>query len=162
MSKMSQKEAVFQAVSSVLKESGISVEEGTNVNTHMTKELRAQVNLILLEGFKSGSIEIEREYSDSELKAYVSGLQSNWLRKDKRLNGGTSYIAKNPGSRVGSSDPQLKTMRILLSTLTTEAEKAEVQSYIDARINEINAVKVKKANIDYNLLPADLAAKFQK
>jgi hypothetical protein len=162
MSKMSQKEAVFQAVSSVLKESGISVEEGTNVNTHMTKELRAQVNSILFEGFKSDKIELDRVYSDSELKAYVSGLQSNWLRKDKRLNGGISYIAKNPGSRVGSSDPQLKAMRALLSTLTTEAEKAEVQSYIDARVNEINAAKVKKVNIDYNSLPADLAAKFQK
>jgi hypothetical protein len=162
MSKMSQKEAVFQAVNSVLKESGISVEEGTNVNTHMTKELRAQVNSILFEGFKSGSIEIEREFSDSDLKAYVSGLQSNWLRKDKRLNGGTSYIAKNPGSRVGSSDPQLKAMRTLLSTLTTEEEKAEVQGYIDARVQEINASKAKKVTIDYNSLPADLAAKFAK
>lgn len=162
MSKMSQKEAVFQAVNSVLKESGISVEEGTNVNTHMTKELRAQVNSILFEGFKSGSIEIEREFSDSDLKAYVSGLQSNWLRKDKRLNGGTSYVAKNPGSRVGSSDPQLKAMRTLLSTLTTEEEKAEVQGYIDARVQEINASKAKKVTIDYNSLPADLAAKFAK
>lgn len=162
MSKMSQKEAVFQAVNSVLKESGITVEEGSNVNTHMTKELRAQVNSILFEGFKSGSIEIEREFSDSDLKAYVSGLQSNWLRKDKRLNGGTSYIAKNPGSRVGSSDPQLKAMRTLLSTLTTEEEKAEVQGYIDARVQEINASKAKKVTIDYNSLPADLAAKFNK
>lgn len=154
MNKMSQKEAVFQAVCNVTGHKG----EGT---VSISKEQRAQVNAILFEGFRAGSIELDREYTDSDLKGYVSGLQSNWLRKDKRLNGGVQYAAKNPGSRAGSTDPQLKAMRALLSTLTDETERAEVQSYIDAKISEINATKQAKV-VDFSALPADLAAKFNK
>jgi hypothetical protein len=123
----------------------------------MTRELRSQVNQVLFEGFRSGSVELDREFNDSDLKAYVSGLQSNWLRKDKRLNGGAKYSAKNPGSRIGSSDPSLKAMRALLTTLTTESYRAEVQAAIDTRVSEIQASKVKKVTIDTSVLPAELA-----
>lgn len=156
MSKMSQKEAVFSAVTSVLNENNITVSEGTDVSTLMTRELRSQVNQVLFEGFRKGSVELDREYSDTDLKGYVSGLQSNWLRKDKRLNGGLKYTAKNPGSRIGSSDPQLKAMRALLTTVSTDADRAEVQSAIDARVGEIQALKVKKVTIDASVLPAAL------
>jgi len=162
MSKITQKEAVFNAVTSVLSENNVEVLEGTDVNTLMTKEYRAQVNAILFEGFRGETIELDRQFTDSDLKGYVSGLQSNWLRKDKRLNGGIAYVAKNPGSRVGSSDPSLKAMRTLLSTLTTDADKSEVQTAIDSRILAIQASKVKAVSIDYSVLPADLAAKFIK
>ncbi len=154
MSKMSQKEAVFTAVCNVTGFTG----EGQVV---ISKEQRSQVNAILFEGFRSNSIELDREYTDSDLKSYVSGLQSNWLRKDKRLNGGTQYVAKNPGSRAGSADPSLKAMRALMSTLTDASEIAEVQSHIDARINEIAATKQAKT-VDFSALPADLQAKFSK
>lgn len=156
MSKMSQKEAVYSAVTSVLAENNIEVSEGTDVSTLMTRELRSQVNQVLFEGFRNGSVELDREYNDSDLKAYVSGLQSNWLRKDKRLNGGAKYTAKNPGSRLGSSDPQLKAMRALLTTDISAEEKAEVQQYISARVSEIQASKVKKVTIDTSVLPAAL------
>ena len=158
--KSTQKEAVFTAVVNVLAQEGISIVEGQPVA--MTKEYRAQVNNILFEGFKNGTIELDREFNDSDLKGYVSGLQSNWLRKDKRLNGGIQYVAKNPGSRAGSGDPSLKAMRTLMSTLTTDSDKAEVQSHIDARLSEIQASKAKSVTIDYSVLPADLAAKFSK
>jgi hypothetical protein len=151
---MNQKEAVFQAVCNVTGHKG----EG---QVNISKEQRAQVNQILFESFRSDSIELDRQYDDSQLKAYVSGLVSNWLRKDKRLNGGITYVAKNPGSRAGSADPQLKAMRTLLSTLTDESEKAEVQGHIDARIAEINATKITKV-IDFSALPAELRAKFSK
>jgi len=160
MSKQSQKEAVFTAVVNVLAQENISIVEGQPVA--MTKEYRALVNNILFEGFRNGTIELDREFSDSDLKGYVSGLQSNWLRKDKRLNGGIQYVAKNPGSRAGSGDPSLKAMRTLMSTLTTDADKAEVQSHIDTRLSEIQASKAKSVTIDYSVLPADLAAKFSK
>jgi hypothetical protein len=127
----------------------------------ISKEQRSQVNAILFEGFRSGKITIEREFSDSDLKSYVSGLQSNWLRKDTRLNGGIKYTAKNPGSRAGSTDPQLKAMRALLTTDISAEEKAEVQTYIDARVNELAATKQAKV-VDFSALPADLAAKFRK
>lgn len=155
MSKISQKEAVFTAITSVLTENNISFNESTNIGTLMNRELRAQVNTILFEGFRKGTIELEGNPSDSELKGYVSGLQSNWLRKDKRLNGGSKYSAKNPGSRVGSSDPQLKAMRALLNTLTVEADRIEVQSAIDTRVSQIQVSRIKTA-IDTSSLPASL------
>ncbi len=154
MSKMSQKEAVFQAVRNVMGE-----QDGAYAPT---KEQRAQVNSILFEGFRSGTIELDREFSDTDLKSYVSGLQSNWLRKDKRLNGGVAYVAKNPGSRAGSGDASLKAMRALRSTLTIESEIAEVDAAIATRLAEISVAKKKTVTVDYSALPAELAAKFQK
>lgn len=154
MGTMNQKEAVFVAVCNVTGHTGDNAVE-------ISKEQRAQVNAILFEGFRAGTITLDREFNDAELKAYVSGLQSNWIRKDKRLNGGTNYIAKNPGSRAGSGDPQLKAMRALLSTLQSDSDKAEVQKHIDARVSEIAVSKPAKT-IDYSVLPADLAAKFSK
>lgn len=162
MSKQTQKEAVFSAVTSVLKEAGVKVNEGTNFATQMTRELRAQVTSILVEGFSSGNIELAKEFSsEADLRAYCSGLTSNWLRKDSRMNGGTKYQAKNPGSRVGSGDPQLKAMRLLLSTKTDESEVAEIQSFIDKRVNEIKSSRKPAKVIDFSALPAELANKYK-
>lgn len=134
--KMSQKEAVFSAVTNVC---------GTHDGAYEpTKDERSSVNQILFEGFRNGTIEYKGEVdalSDSDLKGYVSGLQSNWLRKDKRLNGGVQYVAKNPGSRAGSTDPQIKAMRVLLSTQEDPAKKAEIQAFIDKRLSEIKPSK---------------------
>lgn len=151
---MTQKEAVFAAVCSV---TGFDGEGAVTIS----KEQRAQVNAILFEGFRSGAISVDREYTDTDLKTYVSSLQSNWLRKDTRLNGGGKYVAKNPGSRAGSADPQLKAMRALISTITDESDRAEIQAHIDARVAELSATKVAKT-VDFSALPADLAAKFSK
>ncbi len=145
---MTQKEAVFQAVTNVMGE-----QDGAYTPT---KEQRAQVNNILFEGFRSGGITYDGELpAESELKAYVSGLQSNWLRKDKRLNGGVTYVAKNPGSRTGSTDPQVKAMRLLLSTKSDPGERAEIQAFIDKRVAEIKPAKA-AAEIDVNALPEEL------
>ena len=154
MSKMKQKDAVFQAILNVTGFAG----EG---KCAPTKEQRAQISAILVEGLKSGSIELSREYSESDLKGYVSGLLSNWLRKDVRFNEGMKYVPKSPGSRQGSSDPQLKALKQLMTTDITDAEREEIQGYIDARMKEINATKVAKT-VDFSALPAELAAKFQK
>ena len=154
--KMSQKEAVFSAITSVLAENNVSFTEGSNAGSLMTTELRRQVNQVLFESFRSGAVELGESHTDSELKNYISGLQSNWLRKDKRLNGGGKYSAKNPGSRIGSTDPQLKAMRALISTLSSEEDKAEVQSAIDSRVSQIQASKVRTVSIDTSSLPAEL------
>ena len=155
MSKTTQKEAVFNAVTHIL---GENFPEGSAVE--LSKEERSQVNMILFEGFRAGTIELDREYTDSELKAYVSGLQSNWLRKDKRLNGGISYMPKNPGSRAGQGDAQLKALRALLKTQVDPTKIAEIQSYIDKRVSEIGVAKAKTVTVNVADLPAELAAKF--
>jgi hypothetical protein len=150
--KMTQKEAVFTAVTNVV---------GTIDGTYNpTREQRHQINAILFEGFKAGKIDLDREYNDTELKSYVSGLQSNWLRKDKRLNGGVAHMTKNPGSRKGSGDAQIKALKALLDTVVTDEEKSEIQGYIDARYAELTPVK--EVTIDYSMLPAALKEKFAK
>ena len=162
MSKQTQKEAVYSAVMNVLSENGVQVDSTTDISSVMTRELRSQVNEILVQGFSSGTIELEKSFSTSELRAYVSGLQSNWLRKDKRLNGGGTYVAKNPGSRAGSSDPQLKALRALLATVTQDEDRAEVEQHIAARIAEIDAGKKVTKKVDFSQLPPELAAKFSE
>jgi hypothetical protein len=139
-----QKEAVFSAVSSVLTEAGISVTEGENFATHLSRELRAQVTNILVEGFNGGTIALDKSFeNDADLRTYCSGLTSNWLRKDPRMNGGVKYVAKNPGSRVGSADPTIKSMRTLLATRTdlTATDRAEIQAAIDSRVAEVRSSK---------------------
>ena len=158
---LTQKESVFNAVSSVISEANIIVNEGESYSTHMNRELRSQVTNILVEGFNSGTIALDKSFSsDAELRTYCSGLTSNWLRKDARLNGGVKYEAKNPGSRVGSSDVQLKAMRALLSTKTDPAERAEIQSFIDSRVSEIKVSRKPAKTIDFSSLPAELAEKY--
>ena len=150
---MNQKEAVFAAVINVCGQQDGKYEP--------TREQRTQINSILVEGFKAGKIQLDREYNESELKSYVSGLQSNWLRKDARLNGGVKHTIKNPGIREGSTDPQLKALKALLSTTTDEDQRSEIQEYIDARLVEINSTK-KKVEINFNDLPETLRNKFTK
>jgi hypothetical protein len=154
MTKSSQKEAVFNAVTHVL-----GVEFPDTGAVELSKEQRAQVNMILFEGFRAGTIELDREFTDTELKAYVSGLQSNWLRKDKRLNGGVQYVAKNPGSRTGVGDAQLKALRALLKTQVDPNKIAEIHSYIDKRVAELDAAKAKTVQVNVADLPAELRAK---
>jgi hypothetical protein len=140
MSQMNQKNAVFAALCGVF---GVtSFEEACQP----TKEQRASVNQILFEGFREGKIELDssKQYDDAKLKAYVSGLQSNWLRKDPRLNGNVKYEAKNPGSRAGSKDESIAAMRLLLATKTDKTERAEIQAFIDKRVAELRPAAVKK------------------
>ena len=150
---MNQKEAVYSAVVNVTGFTG----EGT---CSPTKEQRAQISAILFEGFRGGKIELGKEFDDAELKGYVSGLLSNWLRKDKRLNGNVSYVAKNPGSKAGSTDPQIKALRALMSTLTSVSDKVEIQAAIDARLAEIKPAAV--VHLDIESLPEHIKAKFVK
>jgi hypothetical protein len=141
---MTQEEAVFQAISNVFG----AIEDGTKVE--LSKEERAQVTEILVEGFKSGKIALkdtpsnnEKLSDDAKLRSYCSGLQSNWLRKDPRLNGNTKYVAKNPGSRAGSADATVKSMRTLLATREdlTAQDRAEIQAAISKRVAELKPAK---------------------
>lgn len=160
---VSQKEAVRSAISQVLSEAGVRFDETTNVKSLMTKELRSQVNHILFEGFRSGTIALKGEKTDKELRDYVSGLQSNWLNKDTSLTGGVKYVAQNPGSRTGSTDAQIKALRALMSNTTDASEIAELQGYIDARIAEIEVTKPSKKKevvVNFDALPESLRVKY--
>lgn len=142
-----QKDAVFNAVCEVRGTTEFSSA------VELSKEERSSVQASLIAGFQSGAIAYQGDATDStKLTAYVSGLVSNWLRKDKRLNGNVSYVAKNPGTRTGSGDEALKAMRTLLSATTDETARAEIQSEIDKRISELKPKKV----INIDALPESL------
>jgi hypothetical protein len=162
MSKQKQKEAVYSAIQSVLTESGQSISDNSPVAESLSSNARQQVANILVEGFNSGSIELNTKFGDdSKLRTYVSGLISNWLRKDTRLNGGVKYTpAQSNGSRRGSTDPQIKALRQLMASgaLTSAEDIEEVQKAINTRMAEI--APEKKPQVDFNALPESLRHKY--
>lgn len=149
MSQISQGEAVFQAVSKVFNtESGKAVPP----TTEWTSEQSAQVNAAVLAMFVSGATTHKKNPSEAELKKYIPGLVNNWVRKDRRMNGGSKYETKRPGSRTGTGDESIKAMRTLLASVTDSKDKATIQAAIDARIAELKP----KKEIDLSALPESL------
>ncbi len=130
----------------------------------MTDELRSSITAIIVESFKAGEVEFkdtpankEKLANDSKLKSYVSGLVSNWFRKDKRFNGNTTYKAANPGSRAGQGDSQMKNLRLLKKQFEAAGkDSADIDSAISKRATEIKASKAKDINVDLNEIPAEL------
>jgi hypothetical protein len=142
-----QKDAVYSAVCEVRGTTEFSEA------AELTKEERSTVQTALLEGFKSGDIAYQGDVSDSaKLSSYVSGLVSNWLRKDRRLNGNVAYVAKNPGTRTGAGDEALKAMRLLLSATSEDEARLEIQAEIDRRVAELKP----KKTINVDALPENL------
>lgn len=163
---MKQKDAVFAAIESTLTEANVAFESGQDVSQVLTKELRSSVADILVEGFRSGRIQIdssspanaEKLSNETALRQYVSGLISNWLRKDTRLNGGIAYVPSKTGTKRGSSDASLKAMRALLAQATSSEDRAEIQTHIDARLAQLNSEKAasKRVQVDFSALPVEL------
>lgn len=160
MSKNTQRSAVFAAICNIRN----AVEfDGPVV---LSKDERGLVHQMVCEGFRSGTIEFENTpanaeklASDSKLSQYVSGLISNWLRKDTRLNGGEKYEIKNPGSRAGQSDEQMKTLRTLAKQFAGTDKEAVVLAQIEKRKAEIASEKSKSVALtqeQIDALPEDV------
>jgi len=161
--KISQREAVFQAVKNAFAEAGIEFKEGMNCDSVMTEVMHKQVTAELTEGFIQGITSLEdtpanqaKLTNPAEMSKYVSGLKSNWLRKDIRLNGGVEYAPKNPGSRAGSSDPQLKALKQLAVKFKGTPKEAELKRHIETRTQQIQAEKAKKVTVDISVLSPEL------
>jgi Zn-dependent oligopeptidase len=153
---VSQKEAVYNAIKSIK-----SFDDGELVT--LTKEEKANVVQIVVAAFEAGEVSLSdaarAKFDDStKLSKYTSGMVNNWLRKDTRLNGGSKYVTKNPGSRAGSQDDTIKNLRLLKSTLTDETQIAEVDAAIEQRKSEIQAEKAKNVEINFDHIPESLRA----
>ena len=94
--------------------------------------------------------------NDTELNKYCNGLISNWVKKDKRLNGNVKYSIKNPGSRAGQGDEQVKELRKLLKQVTSADAKEQVQAALDARVAEVKAERTPSLVINTDALPEHL------
>lgn len=150
---LNQREAVFTFVNEVTE-----VVSGEAVS--LTKDQRDVVISSLVAGFQNSEIALSeaaqaKHDTEQKLRTYSSGLLNNWLRKDTRLNGGVKYQAKNPGSRAGSGDDQVRELRKLKSTMTNPDHIAKVEQAIQERINELKAEKAKSTiqDIDFSLIP---------
>lgn len=161
----SQREATVNAILSVLEERGVNYELGgnTNVSDVLTSEDKKKVQTILSTGFNKGEIQLASEAASkyvgntSEMNKYVSGLINNWVRKFPDFNAGSKYEAKNPGSRAGTGDEQVKEMRKLLKVTTDAEAKTVIQSAIDSRLAEIKPAT--KVEVNFDAIPAELRAK---
>lgn len=163
--KTNQRTAVVNTILSVLNDRGVDYEMNGELTISEALEPtdKTKVRELLFTMFRQGLVEYKESFQskvddDKELKSYISGLTNNWIRKAKEFNGGQAYKAKNPGSRAGSTDPQVKEMRKLLSVTADENAKQAIQSALDAKLAEIKATK-QEVTINVEALPADLRAK---
>ena len=158
---MNQRQATVSAIVSVLAERGYHYEFNgeTHVSEVLTRADIEKVKEILVSGFNTGKIEMSNEgrskyINKPELRNYISGLVNNWIRKAPEFNGGNKYEAKNPGSRAGSGDDQLKEMKKLLSVTTDPRAKTLIEQAINSRIAELKADN--QVEIDISKLPEEL------
>lgn len=82
--KLSQKDAVYNFVQEAL--AGKEKAEGQKLKELVTKEVRKVVRQKLFAAVRSGEVKLAKQYDDSKLKKYCSGLINNWLNKDPRFN----------------------------------------------------------------------------
>lgn len=158
---MKQSTATVNAIMSVLKSKGVNyVLNGETPVSEFYDLFKTEVNAILCAGFKSGDVDMSEEAKakylgdDTELKKYVTGLINNWVRKHPEFNGGSHYIPKNPGSRTGSADEQIKALKQLMKQTNDAVIQAEIQQAINERLAEIKPTATVEINV--NALPAHL------
>lgn len=163
---MNQKEATYSAIISAFKNAGVSFEDGQVAKDSLTTEIRSEVRKTLFEQFRSGDISCTDEFAvttlndDSALNKYIAGLVSNWVKKDRRLNGDVKYQIQNPGSRAGQGDETIKALKGLIKQLTVSGNTeglAEAKEALASRQVEIAATKAVKSNpIKVEALPESL------
>lgn len=150
MSKLNQRESVYLATMNVLADNSINFDDGQTPTAQelVTKEMRKSIIGIVTQSIISGETDFSTEArakhdTEDKTRSYVSGLVNNWFRKDPRLNGSTKYVAKNPGSRQGAGDEQLKALKALRATKVDDQEAIKViDEAIQARQAEIKSTKV--------------------
>lgn len=154
----SQKQAIFNAVAVLFPKYELKGE--VCLKDVMTTEQKKEFRTIIFNGFKAGEINMSEEASakylngdDSALQKYVTGLVDNWVRKTPEFNNmfpesGGVYRAKNPGSRAGSGDEQIRALRALKKTVTDSTVLAEIEDSIKSRLAEIKPAQTVEINVD--------------
>ena len=145
---MNQKEAVFEVIKDVKR--GLVDTDKPTVLSKQEKQLVAQK---LFEGFKKGRIAYNHEMpSDDKLLLYISGLVSNWLRKDKRLNGQRTYVPGTTRRPVQMSLPVPTTIAVDpgMSNEQLRALQALAQGTGDVQVFVIRRAMTPTTNSDEN------------
>lgn len=154
---MKQSQAVYQATKQVCDEHGIEFADGMDFKEVFNGDQRGEVidivTQMLINGEADFSDKARAKYDTPEkVRGYCSGMVSNWYRKMPQLNGNTQYKAKNPGSRTGSQDEEVKNLKALLKSDQLDDDgQAIVQKRLDERIKELKAAK-SQVEINYDAL----------
>jgi hypothetical protein len=139
MAKVSQKDAVFNAVISVLTDLKITFKiYKTKFIKILNNEHRLMVSKILVDGFKNKQIYIKSVKTDEQLSQYAAEIQSNWLRKDLRLNGKMRPILE---LKQQKQDPQIKALLEFRKTLVKKRDIEEIDILIQFRLEQMKIPK---------------------
>jgi len=129
------------------------------ISKDQTSQVVDAVTASILEGGTDFSTTARIKYDEpKKVRSYVVGMVNNWFRKGKELNGGGVYVPKNPGSRAGNGDAELKELKLLKKALTERNAKPEALAKVDAaiaaRLETLGATK--KIEINLDLIPDEL------
>jgi len=158
MAKHSQKEVVYATISAFMLESGKRFDNGDKIE--LSPEDRKTIVTMIVAAIDAGEMKFSPEAlakhnSPEKVRNYSTGLLSNWLRKDKKLNGGNQHSIKNPGSRIGQNDDLIKSLKRLRKTLTNQKEIEAINSELDLRVKQLKQQKtpiINKADIPAHLI----------
>ena len=156
-----QKQAVCDALLLTLNERGVEYELNGDVNIKdvLTPEDKVRVREQITQGFYNSEIQMSPQAiakflsDDKKLRNYVGGLVNNWIKKAREFNGGEQYKPKNPGSRAGNGDEQVKALRALLKTTDDVSQVQLINEALAKRLAEIRPATV---TINVNDLPEHL------
>lgn len=153
---MNQRAATVQTVLNILADRGVVYEMNgpINVKSVLTPDDKAKILNEMCDMYGRGEYPITTDPKGAELRKYVSGLINNWISKAPEFNNGKKHEIKNPGSRTGTSDEELKSLKALLEKVRGTANETVVQEAIDKRLSEIKPATVKEINV--SVLPEHL------
>ena len=149
-----QDRAVYNAVVSFYRDSNKFFEDGNKVE--LTQDERKTIVQIISQGLQNGSIKMsesakKKHDTPKKIHNYATGLVSDRLRKDKRLNGNVKHTVENPGSRIPARFADDKILIDLKEYKKkycfTAQQKAEANNGIKNRIAELRAEELKDVDM---------------
>lgn len=163
VTKMIQSDATVACIINLCTEMGYKHNPGETVYKDLlTKDDKTFVANFVTKGCLDGSIMMSDRFTEKTkgdpkaVRRYVVGLVNDRLRKAKKLNGSTKYVAANPGKLKGSRDPEMKSLKQVLEITTDESNRKDIQLEIDRRQKELDLEKKKTVTIDVKFLSPEL------
>lgn len=153
---LSQKECVFATIEEFFTNNGLTLPNKVSLSLSDKKLIVEALTDKAMLGCMSLEPESKAKYHSRDLMlGYCTKLLNNWLRKDIRLNGGVKFFIKNPGSKAGTSDPQIKQLKEIKSKIIDATYTKAIDEQINIRLSKLNNNK-KFKSINKDLLPEEI------
>jgi hypothetical protein len=136
----SQKQVVHNAIIAFLQENGLSLNDN---KVELTHNDRKTIVTMIMAAIDSGDMHLSvaaraKHDTPKKIRNYSTGLLSNWLRKDHRINGGLKHKINNPGSKANQDDEVIKSLKSIRKLLSNHKEILAVDAEISLRIKQLN------------------------